>query len=450
MRLDFRSVVFSIGFMMLMVAILLSAYALAIKPRRREMYLWSIAFTLLFVGQLTIAFQGILPDFLGIVVADCLLLGSYLFILIGIRRFNGKATPWYLAAAVFAAIAAWMAHFTFAQPSMLHRLVFYDAALVALAAMGSVEVARRKETGANPHSRTASILLCAISLLYLLRLVLTLLFGAPATLMESSSWDALIQALSGGLVSILAITFILIYLSMLNGDLAKAAQERALMVREMAHRTKNDLALVDSLLSIEQSILEEEALQGGPDRIGTAAEGGNPPNMRIGALRERIHCLARAHDRLSRSDDPGAIRLDEYLELIALGLPHGSRVDMVRDFAPTKAPFAFAAPLGLIMNELATNAAKYAFPDGKMGHIRLSLHDSGNAAAGPSLRRTMFLEVRDDGIGAGWPPEKQGFGTMIVQAFAAKIEADIAYSFEGGSVFRVRFELPLPFEAWRA
>lgn len=325
MHLDYRSVIFSVCLIELLVACLAGIYALSARPRRRGLLLWALSYVMLLLGTLFVSLRGLVPDIVGVVLANLLLIGFLLFIL--------------------------------------------------------------------------------------------------ADLLASGSWDAVMLALNGGVAATLSIALILLHLSVLNEGLAAAARDRELLVREMAHRTKNDLSLVDSLVSIEQQS------RAAADPAGSA---------RLEALRDRIRCLSQAHDRLSHSEEPGMVMLEEYLEVIAEGLPRRDGVSVVIRFARVAAPFSYAAPLGLAMNELATNALKYAFPEGRGGTISLSLR-----AADPADGRTLAeLEVRDDGVGTRWPPEKPGLGTMIVQSFASKVDASIGYSFEGGSVFRLGFSLP--------
>jgi two-component sensor histidine kinase len=423
MRLDYRSVLFSICLIELLVACLAGIYALSARPRRRDLLLWALSYVMLLLGTLLVSLRGLVPDVIGVVLANLLLIGFLLFILAGLRSFRGRRSPWPWMAAAAAIIVAWMSYFSLARPDMLSRLVFYEVSIIALGSWAALEIGRKPGPGLKIVSRVIAVLLLAIAALNLARLILTLSFGVPADLLESGSWDAVMLVFNGAVAATLSIALILLHLSVLNEGLAAAARDRELLVREMAHRTKNDLSLVDSLVSIEQQS------RAAADPAGSA---------RLEALRDRIRCLSQAHDRLSHSEEPGMVMLEEYLKVIAEGLPRRDGVSVVIRFARVAAPFSYAAPLGLAMNELATNALKYAFPEGRGGTISLSLR-----AADPAGGRTLAeLEVRDDGVGTRWPPEKPGLGTMIVQSFASKVDASIGYSFDGGSVFRLSFSLP--------
>jgi two-component sensor histidine kinase len=422
MRLDVRSVIFSISLIELLVACLLGAYALSAKPHRRELFLWAEAYAMLLVGTLLIFLRGFIPDFVSIVLGNYFLLGFLFFILAGIMYFRGKVPPWPWIALSGAAIVAWMSWFTFARPDMLPRAVLYELVVIAVGTAAALEIGRKPSPGLALASRMVAAILASLVAVNLARLVMVLALSYPVDLMESGSWDAFMLVIMAALVAVLSIALIILHLSSLNAALTASARDRALLVTEMAHRTMNDLSIVDSLISIE------ERSRAPLDPVGSA---------RLGSLRERIRCLGVAHERLSRSEDPATVRLDEYLSALALGLPVREGVSVTTDFAAAAAPFSRAAPLGLAMNELAANALRYAFPGNRRGSLSLVLRVRN--ASGKAIAE---LEVRDDGVGTAWPPPNPGLGTMIVQSFAAKIGAEVAYAFEGGSVFTLSFELP--------
>ncbi len=407
-----------------MAALLVGIYALATWRRRRGVAIWASGYCSLFCGMVLISLRGLIPDSISIVIGNPLLLGFLLLVLAGIRQYLGLAVPWRLMALAVALVAAESLYFTIARPFAFLRLVFFDLAVMAISLLGAAAIGRKPSPGVRVISRSIAALLLGIAAAYLARLVMTLRAGLSVDLMSLGSGEVAIQLLSGVMATGLALALILLHSSILTEELAAAARDRALLVREIAHRTKNDLALVDSLISIDQASTAERDPTGG---------------ARLGALRDRIRCLAQAHDRLSRSEDSGIVRLDEYLEVIAEALPGRRELSLVRDFARVEAPFSYAAPLGLVMNELATNAIKYAFPEGRAGTIAIALR---RAASPGAASERIELEVRDDGVGTSWPPVRQGLGTMIVKSFAEKIGASIAYAFEGGSVFTLGFELP--------
>jgi len=429
MSLDYRSVIVACGLLNILVAIVLWTYALSLRPQRPEIYSWATSYAVMMLGSILIALRGAIPDFLSVVVGNCAIVAFFVGTLAGIRFFLGKPPRWPQAAVVMGVFGPSVAVFAYAIPSFPARFHIYDAVAVLILSASAVELARgtRRELGVTARLVLGIIGLLAFS--FVLRSALGLVLGLSPSLMEGAGWDAILQLLQASLVAVLSLALVLLRAESLNAELARAVEGRELLVREMAHRTKNDLALVDSLISLEQG-----ALGSCPDPSrDTPALGVD----RLEALRERIRCMARAHERLSVSKDLRSIRLDEYLEAVAASLPTRPGVEVVQDFAAAEVPFALASPLGLVMNELAVNALKYAFPGGRSGKLSLALRPEDGG-------RALRLEVRDDGVGTAWPSAEPGLGSMIVESFASQLGGELDFSSQGGSTFGLVFPLSRP------
>jgi two-component sensor histidine kinase len=411
--------------LLVLSSILTSGFALVVKPRRRELVSWALGYASLLVGVVLFGLRNLIPDFLSIVLANTFIISFFALLVIGIDCFRGRKPRFSLLGSAVAAVFLWFFAFGIVWPMLRCRFVFYCLVVAALSVAGALSIVKGSGKGAHAVQATAVGILACVALLNLSRLY----FGSgglPQDIMDSATWEGLIQAASGTLITILCFILLLMHERRENQELARAARDKELLVREMAHRTKNDLALVDSLIS-----LERDALVSGERRDEGVSD-------RLEALRERIRCVADAHDRLSRSEDLGVIRLDGYLEAVASSLPSRPGIEVERDFDPAVASFGLAAPLGLVMNELATNALKHAFPEDSRGRVRISF----KTRAADSRGVAALLEVRDDGKGAAWPPERPGLGAMIVESFARKLGGELEYAFDGGSVFTLSFVIP--------
>lgn len=96
-------------------------------------------------------------------------------------------------------------------------------------------------------------------------------------------------------------------------------------------------------------------------------------------------------------------------------------------------PLSTAQSLGIALNELATNALKYAFVGRAQGRLRLSF--SVQAGRGR-------LGVADDGIGGAWPPAKPGLGSQILEELARSLRGRLEVDTSSGSTFVLDFPLP--------
>jgi two-component sensor histidine kinase len=200
----------------------------------------------------------------------------------------------------------------------------------------------------------------------------------------------------------------------------RAEQENALLLRELEHRTKNDLQMVASMLSLQAS--------GNPDPAVRNA---------LSSAVSRIRVVAQAHDRLQLSDPGATVRTDKYLRDLCQGLG-----ELLRDVRPIavnveaeaiELPTAIAVPLGLLTNELVTNALKYAFPGEGGGTIQIELKrmDAGSAV----------LSVSDDGV--GYPAQaREGLGSRLTTLLSRQLGATIRRETAGPGC-RVLITFPL-------
>ncbi len=155
--------------------------------------------------------------------------------------------------------------------------------------------------------------------------------------------------------------------------LLDAVEHQAMMAREMSHRVKNSLTLVSSLLTMQaRGASSEETRE-------ALAEAGS-----------RIQAISRVHDQLWRSVDLDTVLLEAFVCQLCAGLAEsvpGTTIDCA--VGPGVVPSDVAIPVGLIVNELVTNAIKYACsPDGCRVTVRGEITDN-----------VMMIRVQDQGPG---------------------------------------------------
>lgn len=187
-------------------------------------------------------------------------------------------------------------------------------------------------------------------------------------------------------------------------QLRDALAGRELLLQEVNHRIKNSLQLVASMLQLQAGAASETVK-------GELLEAST-----------RIAAVARAHQRLYRSHEVRTIDLAAYLvdlcadlaavrEGCRVEVEAGERVEIATDRA---------IPVALVVNELVTNAVKYAHPAAGAAQIQVRLARAGNG--------TVRLSVSDDGIGVpeGFDPRAStGLGMRIVTAFAQQLGAEL-------------------------
>lgn len=202
-------------------------------------------------------------------------------------------------------------------------------------------------------------------------------------------------------------------------ELEKAMAEKDALFRELQHRVKNSFALITGLINLEADSIADPAT--------TEA---------IETLRGRIESISELYAMLFMQDAVEHVRLDEYLERVveSMNSSYGSGLAAILTaFDPVVIDVKRATSVGLILNELTTNALKYAFPERTSGVIRLSLTKEDAWAT---------LVVADDGIGlpsAFDPARPTGLGLELVMMLSAQISGSVEFLRDAGTTVRIRF-----------
>jgi two-component system, sensor histidine kinase PdtaS len=202
--------------------------------------------------------------------------------------------------------------------------------------------------------------------------------------------------------------------------LSELLREKETLLHELQHRIKNGLALIASMVDLEIG------RAGGERMIGV-----------LGNLKDRIDSMSALYGLFSKSDSTGQVDLQEYLTAIVSSLSEAysggdGRVRIEWRIEAIPVDVKSALPWGLLINELVTNALKYAFPPGKGGLIRIDLAKSGDR---------IELAVSDDGVGPpeDFDPERSGgLGLDIVRMMSSQLGGTLSFDRNGGTTFVVR------------
>ncbi|HWE45115.1 MAG TPA: histidine kinase dimerization/phosphoacceptor domain -containing protein [Caulobacteraceae bacterium] len=199
-----------------------------------------------------------------------------------------------------------------------------------------------------------------------------------------------------------------------HAEAARELARREVLLREMQHRVKNNFQLIVSLLLLQSNRAEQDG-----------------EKKALQSVADRITAIALAHDQLDPRQGLRTVDVSTYLGAICREMADLSDdVAIEADLEPAVMTIDTAVPLGLITNELITNALKHAF-DGP-GNIRVEFR------AGAGIREST-LAVIDDGKGMG--PERPGsFGTSLIEALAAQVRGRVDLERPGrGTAVRLFF-----------
>ena len=194
-------------------------------------------------------------------------------------------------------------------------------------------------------------------------------------------------------------------LSEKNLVIEKSLHERETLLKEIHHRVKNNLQIISSLLSLQSKSTSDVATQGA-----------------IGESRNRVKSMSLIHEQLYQEDTISGVEMKDYITRLVNSLTASYGLDAERIKVEIVAENILldvdsAIPLGLIINELVSNAMKYAFPEQKSGTILVSLHE---------MMSELKLIVQDNGVGMDVSKKSnQSFGLSMVNSLMRKLKAEM-------------------------
>ena len=167
-----------------------------------------------------------------------------------------------------------------------------------------------------------------------------------------------------------------------EAQIAKSLEEKEILLRELYHRTRNNMSIIMAMLEIQASHFDDPRLR-----------------KALANTQNRIRSMALVHQKLYEANDLSRINLKEYIhELVALLMSSytvsSNQVSIVEDMEDVFTLIDTAIPCGLILNELISNTFKYAFLEERRGEIKIQLHRNES--------REVELCVADNGVGV--PP----------------------------------------------
>lgn len=208
-------------------------------------------------------------------------------------------------------------------------------------------------------------------------------------------------------------------------QLQQSLKEKEILLREIYHRTKNNMLVIISMLKLQLGEISD------PTTLSIFQETEN-----------RIRAMAMVHENLYRSDSLVDIDLGGYLtELISAlvkSMVINQQITIEAETEPVPISIDHAVPLGLAVNEIVTNSLKHGFPDNRSGSIILRLCQSAE--------NVIQLRVKDTGIGisASFDFEKNSsFGLQITKNLIRKqLHGTITMRQDNGTETEIRFTEP--------
>ncbi|MBL8598467.1 MAG: ATP-binding protein [Devosia sp.] len=199
--------------------------------------------------------------------------------------------------------------------------------------------------------------------------------------------------------------------------LSAAVAHNDVLFREIHHRVKNNLQSVSSLLQMQPIPREIKANMG-----------------------QRIAAMSAVHEHIYRSGNFETVHVKDYLQTLIASIRagHDPHVSVAEDLDDLPVDREAATPLGLILNEVVSNAFKHAFADGREGMVAVRLTRT------PEGRGQ--LTVEDNGLGFDPQTPTKGIGRRLISALTQQLggESRFETAIDGGSLFTLTFPLASP------
>jgi two-component system, sensor histidine kinase PdtaS len=224
-------------------------------------------------------------------------------------------------------------------------------------------------------------------------------------------------------------------LEKVNTDLAsknilldKRNAENELLLKEIHHRVKNNLEVVSSLLQLQTAQIDDPSVQSA-----------------MLASQNRVQSMGIIHQKLYQGEHLAAIEMQDYFvnlsESILDSFSVEGRIKIECNMPRLVLDVDTAISIGLITNELITNALKYAFTDKAQGAINISLTED---QTDPNNSGNLLLKISDDGIGkpVDGKAHGTGFGTQLINLLTTQLDGKLMYEINHGTIVSLAFKKP--------
>lgn len=208
-------------------------------------------------------------------------------------------------------------------------------------------------------------------------------------------------------------------LSARNATIEKSVEEKNILLREIHHRVKNNLQVISSLLKLQTVYIKDV------NAVQAITEG-----------RSRVQAMAILHQNLYGDSSLTGVNIETYFENLIQGLfdtynINEDKIKLVKNITPIMLDVDTVIPLGLISNELISNALKHAFNESLSGKIDVSLKE---------VDGVLVLKISDDGIGYISGNENPGFGSKLIQTLSDKMNASLDITNDHGCTVTIRIK----------
>jgi len=420
MTLDNRTVVLTASVVNIAPAIVFYFFYKRVKGKVKGTFLWFISLSLILAGSALIVLRGAIPDLISILMSNILLFTAFFLLYVGFAQFLNLRPRIRAGILILLSAVVLIGMFTFVVPSVKSRIFVYSSAAFLASFLNGYLLLTRSPLPLRVSARLAAVMNLGQAGTQFYRILIVLPAGKGNDLFSLATPDLIYLLMNYVFYFGLCFSLFQLVNAQLVVDLESSLSLQKTLLREVRHRTKNNLTLVDSLIRLQLGGLRKAADRG-----------------LLETLRKRVRAIGLVYDGLDLGGAGQSVRAEDYIAGIIEGFRASfargkARVEILTDIEPLELESEVAVPLGLIVNELVTNAWKHAFPRRREGKIRVGLRTKAG---------TVRLTVRDDGIGLSGKKE-DGLGMTIIQALAKQLEGKLTIVGKAGTSVELAFKIP--------
>jgi len=204
-----------------------------------------------------------------------------------------------------------------------------------------------------------------------------------------------------------------------NKYFQKQSQQKSTMLKEIHHRVKNNLQMVNSLLRLQANEVDDKKVE-----------------EMFKDARKRVFSMAKLHEKMYGSDDLQYVDIHDHfkslIEDLIKSYSVNKRIDLDISVAKVEMGISTLIPLGLMINELITNSLKYAFVNQEDGKLFLHIRYLEN--------NNYEMIIGDDGVGLSESVSFSGLGSKLIKIFVRQLEGSMEQLDKKGTVFKIVFK----------
>ncbi len=204
-------------------------------------------------------------------------------------------------------------------------------------------------------------------------------------------------------------------------EIEESLKEKEVLLKEIHHRVKNNLQVISSILNLQSSFVQDEKT------LSILQES-----------RNRIRSMAIIHENLYKTEDFSTIKFGEYLQNLTANLIASYRISgevrLVAGINNVDLVLDQAIPCGLLVNEIITNALKYAWDNEKDRVISIKLSQK---------KAQVVLEISDNGKGLPRPFREMNsdtLGLQLIITLAEQLDGDLSVDIRKGTKYLLKFD----------